>query len=254
MGLDHPNGLIAVILALVSFMGMTYVVMALSMGWRFAYWLSSAVFYALMLMMSIFWLQTGLGPRGAESAWVPVAASRTPITQARFEDKPLQTAGSYPSAPWEPGTKANKLDAEPERVSSANQDCLTTDPEAISGEHKEICEQGQALLPSEERIPVIDGSAVAVLPELQDLEFARDEGALLAMGKVVPITRDPRIARGPEARTGREMGPPFYVLFVKDEGSVRLPPFMSCLIFAALLAVHLVGLNRAEKKKLSPVA
>jgi hypothetical protein len=88
MGLDHPNGLIAVVLAVISFYGMTYVVIALNVGWRFGYWLSAAVFSALMFMMSIFWLQTGLGPRGFEAAWVPITASRTPVAQETFNDKP----------------------------------------------------------------------------------------------------------------------------------------------------------------------
>jgi hypothetical protein len=252
MGLDHPNGLIAVILAVVSFYGATYVVIALNVGWRFGYWLSSAALYALMFMMSIFWLQTGLGPRGKEATWVPIATSRAPMTQATFKEKPLQSVGSYPSSPWEPGSKANKLDAEPDQVGSAIQDCLTTEPEEITGPQKETCEQGQELLPSEDRIPVIDGSAVAVLPEVQNLRFTTDNGALVAMGKVAPLTRDPRVAK--DLRKGQEMGPPFYVLLAKDKGSLRLPPLMSCLIFGLLLGVHLLGLNRAEKQKLSPVA
>lgn len=251
MGLDHMNGLIAVILAVVSFIGMTYVVIALNVGWRFGYWLSSSAFYALMFMMSIFWLQTGLGPRGAEAAWVPINASRTPIAQATFKDKPLQSTGSYPSAPWAAGSKANKLDAEPDDVSSAVQDCLTTEPADITGPQKQTCEQGQSLLPPEERIPVIDGSPVAVLPEVQDLRFTTDNGALLALGKVVPLTRDPRVAK--DLKKGEEMGPSFYILLVKNKGSLRVPPLFSTLIFGALLAFHLAGLNRAEKQKLSPV-
>jgi hypothetical protein len=132
------------------------------------------------------------------------------------------------------------------------QDCVTTEPEKLSAEMKETCEQGQALLPAEDKIPVIDGSAVSVTPEVQDLRFATEDGALLAIGKVVPLTRDPRVAK--DLRKGKEMGPPFYILLVKNRGSVRMPPFASFLIFGGLLAFHLVGLNRAEKQKLSPVA
>lgn len=252
MGLEHVNGLIAVILAVVCFIGMTYVVIALNVGWRFGYWLSSACFYALMFMMSIFWLETGLGPQGHEGTWLPVAVSRTPLAQATFKDKPLQTVGSYPSAPWAPGSKANKLDAEPDPVSSSVQDCLTTAPEELSASLKQTCEQAQTLLPPEDKIPVIDGSAVSVQPEVQDLRFATDNGALLALGKIVPLTRDPRVAK--DLKKGKEMGPAFYALLVKDKGSLRVPPLMSCLIFGVLLGVHLAGLNRAEKRKLSPVA
>src|SRR5438309_12013038 len=109
MAINYPQGLIAVILAVVSFYGMTYVVVALNVGWRFGYWLAGSVLFALLFMMAIFWLETGLGPRGVEASWVPIAVSRTPIAQATLQGKPLQTAGSYPSAPWAAGTKTNKL-------------------------------------------------------------------------------------------------------------------------------------------------
>jgi hypothetical protein len=252
VGINYPQGLIAVILAVISFYGMTYVVISLNVGWRFGYWLASACLYALMFMMSIFWLQTGLGPRGAEASWIPIAVSRTPIAQATLKGKPLQTPGSYPGAPWAPGTKANKLDAEPDEVSSAIADCLTTPPDAIHGPQKSTCKEGQSLLPSARQIPVIEGSPVAVIPDVRDLKFATDNGALVAIGNVVPVTRDPRVAK--DLKNGKALGPAFYILLVKDKGSLRLPPLMSCVIFGALLAIHLAGLNRAEKRKLSPVA
>jgi hypothetical protein len=252
MAITHPSGLIAVILAVVSFYGMTYVVIALNVGWRFGYWLSSACLYALLFMMAIFWLETGLGPRGQEAAWIPIAVSRTPISQATLKGKPLQTPGSYPSAPWAPGTKSNKLDAEPDQVSSAVADCLTTPPDKLQGPQKSTCKEGQSLLPTPDQIPVIAGSPVAVVPDVRDLEFATDNGALLAMGKVLPITRDPRIAK--DLKNGNALGPAFYILLVKNKGSLRLPPFAACIIFGGLLAFHLAGLNRAENRKLSPVA
>jgi hypothetical protein len=252
MAINYPQGLIAVILAVVSFYGMTYVVIALNIGWRFGYWLSSSVLFALLFMMAIFWLETGLGPRGVEGSWVPIAVSRTPISQAALKGRPLTEPGSYPSSPWEPGTKANKLDAEPDNVTSAVQDCLTTPPDKIAGPQKSTCRDGQELLPSANTIPVINGSPVALVTDVRDLKFTKDQGALIAMGKIVPITRDPRLAK--DVKTGKELGPALYMLLVKDKGALRLPPFFAFLIFGALLAFHLYGLNRAEKKKLSPVA
>jgi len=252
MPINYPQGLIAVILAVISFYGMTYVVIALNVGWRFGYWLASACLYALLFMMAIFWLETGLGPRGQEAAWVPVATSRTPITQASLKGKPLSTPGSYPSSPWAAGTKKNKLDAEPDEVSSAVQDCLTTPADKLAGPQASTCKQGQGLLPSTDKIPVLEGSPVAVVPDVRNLEFTKDNGALLALGKVYPISRDPRLAK--DLKLGKQLGPEFYILLVKNLGSLRMPPFAAFLIFGALLALHLAGLNRAEKRKLSPVA
>ena len=251
MAIVYPQGLIAVVLAIICFYGMTYVVIALNVGWRFGYWLSSACLYALLFMMAIFWLETGLGPRGQEAAWVPIAISRTPITQASLNGKPLQTPESYPSAPWAAGTTKNKLDAEPDQVSSAVQDCLTTPPDKLTGPQKTVCTQGQSLLPSANTIPVLEGSSVAVVPDVRNLEFTKDNGALVSLGKVYPITRDPRLAK--DLKLGKQLGPEFYILLVKNLGSLRMPPFAAFLIFGALLAFHLAGLNRAEKRKLSPV-
>lgn len=252
MAINYPQGLLAVILAVISFYGMTYVVIALSMGWRFGYWLASSVLYALLFMMAIFWLETGLGPRGVEASWRPIAVARNQISQVTFKNQPLEAPGSYPTAPWAPGSKSNKLDAEPDQVSSAVQDCLTTPPDKLEGSMKSTCTDGQGLLPPQTAIPVIGGSPVALVSDVQDLKFATDHGALLALGKIVPLTRDPRVVK--DLKKGRELGAPFYMLLVKDKGALRLPPLFAFLIFGALLAFHLAGLNRAEKNKLSPVA
>jgi len=248
----YPQGLIAVVLAVISFIGMTYVVIALNVGWRFGYWLAASCFFALMFMMSIFWLETGLGPRGTEGSWVPLAVSRTPITQAKLKAQALSSPGSYPGSPWAAGTKKNKLDAEPDAVSSAVQDCLTTPAAQLHGPQAATCKQGQSLLPTTDQIPVIAGSPVAVTPDVRGLEFTKDNGALLALGQVYPITKDPRLTN--DLKNGKQLAPQFYILLVKDLGSLRLPPFASMLIFGILLAFHLAGLNRAEKRKLSPVA
>jgi hypothetical protein len=136
-------------------------------------------------------------------------------------------------------------------VSSAVADCLTTPPAALSGPQKTVCTEGQSLLPSASTIPVIEGSPVAVVPDVRNLEFAKDNGALVALGKVYPITRDPRLAK--DLKLGKQLSPEFYILLVKNLGSLRMPPFAAFLIFGGLLAFHLAGLNRAEKRKLSPV-
>jgi hypothetical protein len=252
MGLTYPQGLIAVVLAVICFYGMTYVVIALNVGWRFGYWISGAVLFALLFMMAIFWLETGLGPRGTEANWIPLATSASPITQGTLKGRPLQTPGSYPSSPWAPGTKANKLDAEPDEVSSAVQDCLTTTPDQLPPAQKTPCSGGQNLMPPQDKIPVLSGSPVAVVPDVRNLKFATDGGAILAIGQVYPITKDPRLTS--DLKLGKQLGPPFYILLVKDKGSLRMPPFAAFLIFGALLAVHLLGLHRAEQRKVSVVA
>ena len=85
MGLTYPQGLIAVALAVMCFYGMTYVVIALNVGWRFGYWLSSARSLSASVDSEPFRITTALEPlaemicrlvisveRLASSTWMPV--------------------------------------------------------------------------------------------------------------------------------------------------------------------------------------
>lgn len=243
--LRYPQGLIAVLLAIISFYGMTYVVVALNTGWRFGYWICGATFGALMVMMSIFWLVNPVGPRGNEATWVPVAAARATITQSSYNGQTLAAPDQYPSGPWTKPDDAGRADS----LTSAIQTCITTAPTALSGQAKKPCTDAQALMPPTDSIPVINGTTVAIQTSVSDVKFARDHG-LLAEATVTPVTHDPRVAK--DAKTGKVMGPPLKILFIYDYGALRLPPLMSLLIFSIFFLIHITGLNRAEKRKLNP--
>ncbi len=244
---NYPQGLFAVILAVISFYGMTYVVVALNLGWRFGYWVCGATFGALMVMMSIFWLQNPVGPRGNEAKWSPVSSASETITQAKYKNQSLSAPSTYPTAPWAEPDDKSKADS----LASAIQSCLTSLPAALAEDEKEPCLAAQKLMPDPKKIPVITGSAVAISPEVKDIKFARD-GGLLSEAVVTPVTHDPRVAKN--AKKGQAMGPPFKVLFIYDYGALRQPPLVSLIIFGIYFLIHIVGLSRAEKRKLSPAA
>lgn len=247
MEINHPQAIAAVILAVISFYGMTYVVIALNTGWRFGYWLAGASFGVLMVLMSIFWITTALGPRGAEPKWIPVASGADKISQASVGEQRLTAPSQYPTGAWRP---ASADAVETGEFESAVTTCLTTKPDSLPEEDKEACEAAQEFMPATKEIPVIDGTVVAVTPELADVRFAEDGGATLAQATVLPLTRDPRVADDPEK--GEALADPFLMLAVRDEGSLRLPAYASLLIFALFAAFHLWGLHRAEQRKLSP--
>src|SRR5688572_26587827 len=100
MELNSWPGLIAVILAIISFYGTTYLVIALNTGWRFGYWLTSACFGSLMVLLSIFWIVNPVGPQGALPKWVPVGAGEN-VEQVQFQGQPLSAAAQYPGGTWE---------------------------------------------------------------------------------------------------------------------------------------------------------
>lgn len=252
MELNHPAGIAAVVLGVISFYGMTYVVIALNTGWRFGYWIAGASLGVLMFLMSIFWIVTALGPRGAEPKWTPLASGSTRISQASLKETRLASVSQYPNGPWRPAEEGSDLEEQSSEFESSVTNCLTTDPSKLPAEDRKTCEQAQALMPDKKDIPVLEGAAAAMTPELEDVRFTEDNGALLAQGRVVPLTRDPRVAKDPEK--GAALGDPFLMLAVRDEGSLRVPAYASAVIFGVFAVFHLLGLHRAEQRKLSPVA
>jgi hypothetical protein len=242
--LNSWPGLIAVILAVVSFYATTYLVVALNTGWRFGYWITGSCFGVLMALLSIFWIVNPVGPQGAQPRWIPIAAGAE-ISQVSFKGTALNTPAQYPTGSWQPAPAgAEQTDA----FSSSVTACLSTAPESLPDDEREACEAAQALMPDEEDIPVIDGSAVAVTPDVQNVRFA-DENGTLAQATVSPVTRDPRVSRDPQ---GEALARPFRVVAWYDEGSLRFPAYASLAIFVLFSAFHLWGLNRAEKRKLNP--
>lgn len=244
MEINHWPGVFAVALALISFYGTTYLVVALNLGWRFGYWVCSACFGALMVMLSLFWIITPVGPRGEDGHWVPIVAGAE-VSQASFEGETLQSPGQYPGGPWQSSKEEAKADA----FASAVTTCLTTEPEKIAHEtERKVCEEAQTLMPETRDIPVLLGSPVAVLSQATDIRFAEESGDLAA-ATVRPVTLDPRVSK---SEGGKLLAPAFKIVAINDHGSVRLPPLWSLIIFCIYTAIHLAGLSRAEKRKLNP--
>ncbi len=249
MELNSWPGAIAVILAIVSFYGTTYLVVALNLGWRFGYWVSGACFGALMVMLSLFWTinvrsDQAVGPQGALPRWNAIAAG-TEIPTAEFEGESLTAVASYPGGEWE---QPQPGDPRAEAFSSAVQNCLSTAPDSLPEEERDACAAAQELMPPEEDVPVLEGTAVAVTPQITDTRFAEDRGVLV-QAVVTPLTKDPRVTKDPN---GKVLAEPFRIVAILDKGSVGLPSYMSLVFFLIFTIIHLRGLDRAEKRKLNP--
>lgn len=245
MSIESWPGAIAVVLAVISFYGTTYLVIALNVGWRFGYWLASACFGALMVLLSLFWvlnIQTdqAVGPQGAVPKWVPVAAGEE-IQSVEYNGESITAPSSYPGGDW---TEPEEGDPNVDSFGTAIGTCLTSTDENLS----DMCKEAQELMPAETEIPVLEGAAVAVLPKLSEVRFTED-GGKLAQAIVRPITTDPRVSEDPG---GELLAPEFQVVAILDEGSIGLPSYMSLLVFLVYAAFHLWGLHRAERRKLSP--
>lgn len=251
MELNSWPGFFAIILAVISFYGTTYLVVALNVGWRFGYWVCGACFGALMVMLSLFWAinvrpDQAVGPQGALPRWNAIAAAEE-IRTAEFGGQQVAAVASYPGGQWEQPPEA---DPQAEAFSSAVQNCVSTDPESLPEEERDACAAAQELMPAPEDIPVIDGTAVAVVPKITDIRFTEDVG-VLAQAVVTAVTNDPRVTKDPD---GKALAEPFRIVAILDKGSVGLPSYMSLVIFIIWTIIHLRGLDRAEKRKLQPAA
>jgi hypothetical protein len=247
MELNSPAGAIAVILAVISFYGTTYLVIALNVGWRFGYWLSSACFGALMVMLSIFWVINPVGPRGAEPIWEPVAAGRDTIAEAELEGQALTTPAQYPTGPWQPPDEG---DEQVDALGSAISNCMSVEPSSLPEAEQQACTDAQAMSPPSSDIPVLEGAEVAVTNEVTEVRFAEEAGRLLGQATILPVTHDPRVADDPEK--GEQLGDSFRIVAVFNKGSILIPAIWSLVIFGLYFGFHLLGLHRAERRKLSP--
>jgi hypothetical protein len=195
VALNSWPGLVAVILAVICFYGTTYLVVALNTGWRFGYWITSACFGVLMVLLSIFWIvnttpANPVGPHGAAPRWVPAGAGKA-LTQVTFKGEPVRAASQYPTGPWTPAPEGNEL---AEEFTAAMTTCLTTNPESLASDEREVCQAAQELMPAEEDIPVLEGTAVPVTPQMTEIRFAEENGQL-AQAVVRPVTTDPRVSK-----------------------------------------------------------
>jgi hypothetical protein len=245
-------GLIAIILAIISFYGTTYLVIALNVGWRFGYWLSSACFGALMVLLSIFWVinvtpEQAVGPQGATPSWHPIAAG-TEVESAEFNGEPVTAVSSYPGGSW---TTPEEGDTRVDLFNSTVTSCVTATDEALEDMEepaKTACEEARSLMPAPEEIPVLEGSAVAVQATTFELRFSED-GGFFGAAEIHPLTTDPRVTEDPDGETLAE---PFVLVMALDKGSIGVPTYMSLVIFLIYEAFHLWGLHRAERRQLSP--
>lgn len=251
----HPEGILIAVGSVLLFHGSVYMVLALNTGWRFAYWLSGASMGALAIILTSFWLMTALGPRGNEPEWVPVAASANSIESVSVDEQNLNSPSAYPGGGWEQASKeSDKLFLQNDAVKSAVGACLDATETQIE-EYEEplasVCPSAQALLPVTNTIPRIEGVAVALTKHVTEIRFNEEGGVLLSTVTIRPITLDPRLTTD---KDGLEIAPAFQMTAYRDPGSLRFPAWKYFIGAILYFAFHMLGLSRAEKRQLSPVA
>jgi len=163
------KGVIAVIAALILFVGSVYVILTAIFGPRMAYLVLAVSFFGWMILYSTIWVfqptifgvqnvKLNQGPRGTEPHWQVFAASTGPLA-TRFPE-----TSRYPGRPWEAPTYKTKPATQ--NAKPAIQNYLAAQAELLfERQGKKVCDPAQ---PLETNCVTVDPTTFAV----EDFEFA----------------------------------------------------------------------------------
>jgi hypothetical protein len=215
------KGALAVIMALVLFVGSVLIVLSAVFGRRMGYLVLAVSFFGWMMVLSATWLTgflisqgpdtpVNLGPRGEEPAWVVESVGTDP--------EPIYEAfAQYPEGGWrEPGTNDNDT-ASVQSVTSATQAYVAEQANAEIG-----------------KLPDEPGAIQTSDFTVQNVEFyATDEGVSLAAAHAFFT----------------DGGPILTVYLRHDSGSVPRYSWMFLIGSTLLFGAHLPFLDKAERRR-----
>ena len=196
---------IAVILAVISFYGTTYLVVALNIGWRFGYWICGAVLRrADGPAVDLLGREPGRPTSGEEAAAGCRSPPGTDVAQASSRASRSRRRRSIPAVPWQP---AKEGDEQADAFSSAVTTACRPNPRSSPEEEQGAVREGAvASCRRPEDIPVCSGSPVAVQSRVTEVRFATENGNL-AQGVVDADHARPSRHEGPEGQGARAAVP-----------------------------------------------
>ncbi len=244
MDLVFLQGVAAVVSAVIVFIGSVFLLLALIMGARLAYFVTAAVTLGFTFIMTLVWSQgTPLGPVGQLPEWEP---QDLVIEQA---DAEFGAAGAYPNEPWrEPNpddpadlTKAGELE-------SAAIDYLKQVIEG-GGEGAETGAQGGTITEGQQQEFLQESDAAVVEDSTRLLTQGDQEyGALQLEASQSALDR---AEQADPDQIGTETTDPNATAFVVMSYDPGNPLGKARLIAAGtfvLFVAHLFGLSRVERK------
>ena len=235
MSTEFITGMSAFVSAMLIFVGSAFLLLALVMGARLAYFVTASITLAFTLIMGVVWSINPLGPLGQLPEWEPIDAN-TDAAALEFD-----AAGDYPEDPWAPPnaedalavTQASELESDATKyvtaqIADGELEGFDTPPQfTVAEDSTRLLTQGDTLYGA----TVIDVLPPIVQPELgiptkaQQRADAEDTGAetIEPQGQVTVVAEyDPGNPLGP----ARQITLGTFILFV----------------------LHLFGLSRAERR------
>jgi hypothetical protein len=203
------EGIAAVASAVIVFCGSVFLLLAMVVGGRLAYFVTATISLAFLLMMSIVWSINPLGPVGELPEWRPFQIGPDPA-QLNFA-----SAADYPERPW--------LSVDTEDVEQA---ALASELEGAASEYLE---------------EAIDEGTVDTFEAASDGLVNSDRTRLLQEGDTQygAVTIEP-VQEGQGTET--------VAILEYDPGNALGPPRMIAAGTSVLFALHLFGLSRSERR------
>ena len=235
MSTEFITGMSAFVSSMLIFVGSAFLLLALIMGARLAYFVTASITLAFTLIMGVVWSINPLGPLGQLPEWEPIDAN-TDAAALEFD-----AAGDYPDDPWAPPnaedaiqvTQASELESDAtkyvtEQINAGELEGFDTPPQfTVAEDSTRLLTQGDTIYGA----TVIDVLPPIVAPELgiptkkKQRADAEDTGAeeIEPQGQVTVVAEyDPGNPLGP----ARQITLGTFVLFV----------------------LHLFGLSRSERR------
>jgi len=251
---NELRGLLTVIIGVVILMGSIYGIMATNMGSRLAFLVALAALMGWMMLMGFVWAIYGIGLRGPDPTWQPVAGA------AVLQGVPALDAAGMLDPPAEVPE-----DATPAESAAIVQDTFLDQGWVILDKSSPAFGQAQAaateLLVEEGAFAAGQFEITEVFdkggdryPKINDTWdflafFHEPHYAVAEASAFVPVRTEP--GRAPATPVVDETRPPTYVYMVRDLGARRQPPFVlafgaGAVFFALCYLLHRRDRNLRE--------
>lgn len=244
MDIVFLEGVAAVASAVIVFIGSVFLLLALIMGARLAYFVTAAVTLGFVFIMTLVWSQgTPLGPVGQLPEWEP---QDLVVDQA---DAEFGAAGAYPEQPWRVPNEDDPADVtKAGELESAAIDYLKQVIEG-GGEGGETGEQGGTIQEGQEQEFLAEADAAVVEDSTRLLTQGDQEyGALRLEASQSALDRAEEADPEQIATETTDPDATAFVVMRYDPGNPLGQARMIAAGTFVLFVAHLFGLSRVERK------
>jgi hypothetical protein len=203
------EGIAAVASAVIVFCGSVFLLLAMVVGGRLAYFVTATISLSVLLIMGVVWSINPLGPVGTLPEWRPFQIGADP---AELNFGP---AADYPERPW--------LSVDTEDVAQA---ALASELEGAATEYLD-----EAI--TDGTIDVFETAADGIVDSDQT-RLLQEDGTQYGAVTIVPVDEDEDASA--------------VAILEYDPGNALGPPRMITAGTFVLFALHLFGLSRSERR------